>query len=81
MDQGGLAIYWNERATVKLGLSPGFCETQKEATALAFGMRFGRSSIPVRGALLFYALRCPQYQQVFLLNSDMLHFEQVSRTQ
>lgn len=70
---------WNEQVTLEIGPHPELSETQQKVIALDYGMRGGRAKIPVRKALLYYALkrlgldtdpaaRQPQDQQIILLN-------------
>lgn len=70
---------WNEQVTLEIGPHPDLSETQKKVIALDYGMRGGKVKIPVRRALLYYALkrlgldtdpaaRRPQDQQIVLLN-------------
>lgn len=70
---------WNEQVTLEIGPHPALSETQQKVIALDYGMRSGRAKIPVRKALLYYALkrlgldtdpaaRQPQDQQIILLN-------------
>lgn len=70
---------WNEHVTLEIGPHPELSETQQKVIALDYGMRSGRATIPVRKALLYYALkrlgldtdpsaRRPQDQQIVLLN-------------
>lgn len=70
---------WNEQVTLEIGPHPELSETQQRVIALDYGMRSGRAKIPVRKALLYYALkrlgldtdptaRRPQDQQIVLLN-------------
>ena len=70
---------WNEQVTLEIGPHPELSETQQKVIALDYGMRGGRAKIPVRKALLYYALkrlgldtdpaaRKPQDQQIILLN-------------
>lgn len=72
---------WNEQVTLEIGPHPELSETQKKVIALDYGMRGGKAKIPVRKALLYYALRRlgldtdptarrPQDQQIVLLNRD-----------
>ncbi|MBN7761638.1 WYL domain-containing protein [Nitratireductor aquibiodomus] len=72
---------WNEQVTLEIGPHPQLSETQQKVIALDYGMRGGRANIPVRKALLYYALkrlgldtdpaaRRPQDQQIVLLNRD-----------
>jgi hypothetical protein len=83
---------WNERVIVEIGRSPGLSDTQKKVTGMDSHMRSGSARIPIRKALLFYALRRlgldtnpaarrAQDQQIVLLNRDEVHFEDVSRAQ
>ena len=69
---------WNEKVTLEIGPHPELSETQKKVIALDYGMRGGIAKIPVRKALLYYALkrlgldadpakRRPQEQQIVLL--------------
>lgn len=70
---------WNEQVTLEIGPHPKLSETQQKVIALDYGMRGGRAKIPVRKALVYYALkrlgldtdptaRRPQDQQIILLN-------------
>lgn len=70
---------WNEQVTLEIGPHPELSETQQKVIALDYGMRSGRAKIPVRKALLYYALkrlgldtdptaRRPQDQQIVLIN-------------
>jgi hypothetical protein len=70
---------WNEQVTLEIGPHPQLSETQQMVIALDYGMRSGRAKIPVRKALLYYALkrlgldtdptaRRPQDQQIVLIN-------------
>ncbi len=72
---------WNEQVTLEIGPHPELSETQQKVIALDYGMRGGRAKIPVRKALVYYALkrlgldtdptaRRPQDQQIVLLNRD-----------
>jgi hypothetical protein len=72
---------WHEFVTLEIGPHPELSETQKKVVALDYGMRGDRAKIPVRKALLFYALkrlgldtdpaaRRPQDQQIVLLNQE-----------
>jgi hypothetical protein len=72
---------WNEMVTLEIGPHPDLSETQQKVIALDYGMRGGKASIPVRRALLYYALkrlgldtdhaaRRPQDQQIVLLNQE-----------
>jgi hypothetical protein len=72
-------VDWNEQVTLEIGPHPELSDTQQKVIALDYGMRGGRAKIPVRKALLYYALkrlgldtdpaaRQPQDQQIILLN-------------
>lgn len=74
-------IDWNESVVLDIGPHPDLSETQQKVIALDYGMRGGKASIPVRRALLYYALkrlgldtdqaaRRPQDQQIVLLNQE-----------
>jgi len=74
---------WNEQVTLEIGPHPELSETQQKVIALDYGMRGGKAKIPVRKALLYYALkrlgldtdpsaRRPQDQQIVLLNRDQI---------
>ena len=74
---------WNEHVTLEIGPHPELSETQQKVIALDYGMRRGRATIPVRKALLYYALkrlgldtdpsaRRPQDQQIVLLNKSAI---------
>lgn len=70
---------WNEQVTLEIGPHPELSDTQQKVIALDYGMRGGKAKIPVRKALLYYALkrlgldtdpagRRPQDQQIVLIN-------------
>ena len=70
---------WNEEITLEIGPHPELSDTQQRVVALDYGMRGGKAKIPVRKALLYYALkrlgldtdptaRRPQDQQIVLLS-------------
>lgn len=72
---------WNEQVTLEIGPHPDLSDTQQKVIALDYGMRGGRAKIPVRRALLYFALkrlgldtdpraRRPQDQQIVLLNRE-----------
>lgn len=74
---------WNEQVTLEIGPHPELSETQQKIIALDYGMHSGRAQIPVRKALLYYALkrlgldtdpsaRQPQDQQIILLNREAI---------
>ena len=68
---------------MEIGPHPDLSETQRKVIALDYGMQGGVAKIPVRRALLYYALkrlgldvgpavRKPQDQQILLLNATAL---------
>ena len=72
---------WHTQVVLEIGPHPDLSPTQRRAIEMDYGMEDGRAQIPVRRALLFYALkrlgldtdpaaRRPQDQQIILLNSD-----------
>jgi len=72
---------WHEYVTLEIGPHPELSETQRKVIALDYGMRGERAKIPVRKALLYYALkrlgldtdpaaRRPQDQQIVLLSQE-----------
>jgi len=74
---------WNEKVVLEIGPHPDLSDTQKKVIALDYGMHGGKAQIPVRRALLYYALkrlgldtnlaaRSPQDQQIVLLNPQAL---------
>lgn len=74
---------WNEQVTLEIGPHPELSDTQQKVIALDYGMRSGRAKIPVRKALLYYALkrlgldtdpaaRKPMDQQIVLLNREVI---------
>ncbi len=74
---------WNEQVTLEIGPHPELSDTQQKVIALDYGMRSGRAKIPVRKALLYYALkrlgldtdptaRKPMDQQIILLNREVI---------
>jgi predicted DNA-binding transcriptional regulator YafY len=77
----GADAEWNAHVTLEIGPHPELSDTQQKVIALDYGMRSGKAKIPVRKALLYYALkrlgldtdpsaRRPQDQQIVLLNRD-----------
>ena len=69
--------------TLEIGLHPELSDTQQKVIALDYGMRGGKAKIPVRKALLNYALRRlgldtdpparrPMDQQILLLNREVI---------
>jgi hypothetical protein len=74
---------WNEQVSIEIGPHPELSESQQKVIALDYGMSGGRAKIPVRKALLYYALkrlgldtdpsaRRPQDQQIVLMNREEL---------
>ncbi|MCV0351580.1 MAG: WYL domain-containing protein [Nitratireductor sp.] len=82
---------WNEQVILEIGPHPELSETQQKVIALDYGMRGGRAKIPVRKALVYYALkrlgldtdptaRRPQDQQIVLLNAAELSTKTQARS-
>lgn len=74
---------WNEQVTLEIGPHPELSDTQQKVIALDYGMKGGKAKIPIRKALLYYALkrlgldtdpaaRRAQDQQIVLLNAAEL---------
>ena len=74
---------WNDQVTLEIGPHPELSDTQQKVIALDYGMKGGKAKIPVRKALLYYALkrlgldtdpaaRRAQDQQIVLLNAAEL---------
>ena len=74
---------WHSEVVLEVGPHPDLSPTQRRAIEMDYGMGDGRAQIPVRRALLFYALkrlgldtdpaaRRPQDQQIILLNPEVL---------
>jgi hypothetical protein len=74
---------WHSEVVLEIGPHPDLSPTQRRAIEMDYGMQDGRAQIPVRSALLFYALkrlgldtdpaaRRPQDQQIVLLNPEVL---------
>ena len=74
---------WHSEVVLEIGPHPDLSPTQGRAIEMDYGMEDGRAQIPVRRALLFYALkrlgldtdpaaRRPQDQQIVLLNPEVL---------
>jgi hypothetical protein len=72
---------WHELVHLEIGAHPALSHGQRRAIELDYGMTDGQVIIPVRRALLYYALkrlgldteptaRRPQDQQIVLLNAD-----------
>lgn len=72
---------WDEVVELEIGPHPELSPNQKRVIELDYGMQNGRAVIPVRQALLYYALkrlgldtdpaaRKPQDQQIILLNTN-----------
>ena len=76
---------WHELVHLEIGPHPALSDGQRRAIELDYGMTDGQVNIPVRRALLYYALkrlgldtdptaRRPQDQQIVLLNADKVAF-------
>lgn len=76
---------WHELVHLEIGAHPALSDGQRRAIELDYGMTDGQVTIPVRRALLYYALkrlgldtdptaRRPQDQQIVLLNADKVAF-------
>ncbi len=74
---------WDEVVELEVGPHPDLSTNQKKVIELDYGMQNGSVTIPVRRALLYYALRRlgldtepsarkPQDQQIVLLNRDSI---------
>jgi hypothetical protein len=74
---------WHSEVVLEIGPHPDLSPTQRRAIEMDYGMENGRAQIPLRRALLFYALkrlgldtdpaaRRPQDQQIVLLNPEVL---------
>ena len=74
---------WHNEVVLEIGAHPELSPTQRQAIEMDYGMEEGKAQIPVRRALLDYALkrlgldtdltaRRPQDQQIVLLNSEVL---------
>lgn len=72
---------WHEHVTLEIGPHPELSDAQRKVIELDYGMDNGKVSIPVRKALLYYALRRlgldtaptarqPMEQQIVLLNRE-----------
>jgi len=72
---------WHTEVVLEIGPHPELSDTQRRAIEMDYGMEEGRAQIPVRRALLFYALkrlgldtgptvRPPNEQQIVLTNAD-----------
>ena len=70
---------WHETVTLEIGPHPELSNHQQKMIALDYGMHHGKAKIPIRKALLYYALkrlgldtdpsaRRPQDQQIIILN-------------
>lgn len=75
---------WHTEDVLEIGPHPDLSPTQRRAIEMDYGMDEGRAQIPVRRALLFYALkrlgldtdpsaRQPKDQQIVLLNREVVH--------
>lgn len=76
-------IAWEEMVELEVGPHPDLSPNQRRVIELDYGMENGRVTIPVRSALLYYALkrlgldtdpsaRKPQDQQIVLLNGKSI---------
>lgn len=76
-------VAWDEIVALEIGPHPELSPNQKRVIELDYGMQNGRVVIPVRRALLYYALkrlgldtdpaaRNPQDQQIVLINKDAI---------
>lgn len=74
-------VSWHTEVVLEIGPHPELSKTQQRAIEMDYGMEEGRVRIPVRHALLFYALkrlgldtkptvRPPNEQQIVLTNAD-----------
>jgi hypothetical protein len=74
---------WHSEVGLEIGPHPDLSPTQRRAIEMDYGMEDGQAQIPVRRALLFYALkrlgldtdlaaRRPQDQQIIFLNPEVL---------
>lgn len=74
---------WREEVVMKIGPHPDLSDAQRRVFEMDYGMIDGVADIPVRRALLYYALkrlgldtdpsaRRPQDQQIVLLNRDAI---------
>lgn len=72
---------WHTEVVLEIGPHPDLSDNQQRAIEMDYGMEEGRAQIPVRRALLLYALkrlgldtdpaaRRPQDQQIVLFNRD-----------
>jgi predicted DNA-binding transcriptional regulator YafY len=77
-------VAWEEMVTLEVGPHPELSPNQKRVIELDYGMENGIVTIPVRRALLYYALkrlgldtdpaaRKPQDQQIVLLNQEAVY--------
>ena len=81
---------WHNEVVLEIGPHPELSDNQRRAIEMDYGMEEGRAQIPVRRALLFYALkrlgldtdpaaRRPQDQQIVLLNTEPLPLRHAGR--
>jgi hypothetical protein len=81
--QGTADTAWHGLVELEIGPHPALSDNQRRVIELDYGMELGRVVIPVRRALLYYALkrlgldtdpsaRRPQDQQIVLLNPEVL---------
>lgn len=85
-------VDWQTTVTLMIAPHPGLTPTQARAIAIDYGIRNGSTSIPVRRALLFYALkrlgldvapdaRPPQEQHIVLINREEIARALVRRSE
>jgi hypothetical protein len=83
---------WQEVIDLRIAPHPGLTPAQSQAIAVDYGIRRGSAAIPVRRALLFYALkrlgldvpdsgRSPQAQHIVLINRDEIDKALVGSTE
>lgn len=77
-------VAWQQMVELEIGPHTGLSPNQRRVIELDYGMQDGCVTIPVRRALLYYALkrlgldtdpaaRSPQDQQIVLLNREAIH--------
>jgi len=77
-------VAWQQMVELEIGPHKGLSSNQRRVIELDYGMQDGCVKIPVRRALLYYALkrlgldtdpaaRSPQDQQIVLLNREAIH--------
>lgn len=84
VQQAGTDVAWQQILELEVGPHPDLSPNQRRVIELDYGMQDGCVKIPVRRALLYYALkrlgldtdpaaRPPQDQQIVLLNREAIH--------